>query len=284
MTRLAAAWDRHWFAPASLTDLAMMRLIVLGLLLLLNGTSRFLIVGSTPVDQYLPTPLVGGIDKPDLETMRTLGLATACLLTLGFFGIGTRAALVIAAPLLFVQEALLMSVGKPAHAAIPALWATLFLALAPCDRRLSVRALAWGRARALPERSDFARWPIELAFVVLAGFYFAAGCSKLLWSGVAWADGATLQYHLLRAGTPLGIQLAEWPAFCAAGSAIVLAWELAFPLGISRRLRPYVLAGGLVFHLATGLLLSIWFWPVVALYLVFLPWSRIRFERASHCG
>jgi hypothetical protein len=33
--------------------------------------------------------------------------------------------------------------------------------------------------------------------------------------------------------------------------------------------------GGVLFHLGTGLFLGITFWPVVATYLVCVPWTRL---------
>lgn len=280
MTALGAAWGRYWFRPASLTDLAMARILVAGVFLILNGTTRFLIVGDAAPEVWRPTDLVVGWAKPDAATMSALGLVSAALLACVLFGAFSRLALVVVTPLLFFQEALLMSVGKPTHAAIPALWVILFLALSPCNRSLSVDAAIRGALRRAPDRgggrSEFAGWPIELTYVVLSGFYFAAGFSKLVWSGFAWADGATLRYHLVRAGTPVGVEMAEWPTVCAILSAAVLAWELTFPLGIWRRWRPVSLAGGVAFHTGTGLAMGIWFWPVLALYLVFVPWSRWR--------
>jgi hypothetical protein len=170
-----------------------------------------------------------------------------------------------------------MSFGKTDHATIPVLYALLFLALSPCDRRFSVDALlrrAFGRDRG-PAQSIFARWPTELLYVVLSSFYFSAGLSKLRVSGLRWIDSNTLQFHLLQKQTPLGVEFAEFPWLCALASAIVLAWQLGFPLGLVRGLRPFFLLGGVAFHLGTGFLMNVWFWPVPCLYLLFVPWSRL---------
>ncbi len=101
------------------------------------------------------------------------------------------------------------------------------------------------------------------------------GYSKLREGGLAWADGYTLQYHLLDVGSPAGRRLAAHLGLCAALSALVLLFELGFWTGIVRGLRPICLAGGALFHLATTWLLNITFWPVVAVYLLFVPWSRL---------
>jgi len=169
------------------------------------------------------------------------------------------------------------------HGTVPLLYAMLFLALSPCDRALALgpwvrRLLAarTGRAAAPARRtSTYARWPLDLLFVELAAFYFLAGVSKLRDSGLAWADGYTLQYRLLANGTPAGEWLAQHLGWCSALSWLVLAFELGAPLGMVRRLRPLVLGGGLLFHLGTTRLLAISFWPVAALYALFVPWTRL---------
>ena len=42
---MLAAWRRYWFSPASLTDLGVSRAVLAGLVLVLNGTTRFVQVG-----------------------------------------------------------------------------------------------------------------------------------------------------------------------------------------------------------------------------------------------
>jgi hypothetical protein len=121
-----------------------------------------------------------------------------------------------------------------------------------------------------------ARWPFELLFIELAAYYFLAGFAKVAHAGLYWADGYTLQFYLLEKATPAGLWLAEWPALCAVLSALVLAFELSWPLGVLfRRLRPLLFAGGVAFHLGTVVLLRITFWPVWILYLLFIPWSAV---------
>lgn len=274
------AWDRFWFTPAPLADLAVARVILVCVILALNRMSRFLIVGRATADLWDPVGAIEllGLTKPDLATMQLLAWVTTALLVLAGLGLLTRVALVCVFPLLFVQEALVMSFGKASHATIPVLYLLLFLTIAPCDRRLSVdRALRQALGRDVgANESAFARWPIELFYVVLSGFYFSAGLSKLRTSGPAWADGNTLQFHLLQKGVPLGLEVAEHLWLCALGSAAVLLFQLGFPLGLAPRLRPWFLCAGATFHLGTGVLMDVWFWPLPALYLVFVPWTRVR--------
>jgi hypothetical protein len=283
---MLAAWRRYWFSPASLTDLGVSRAVLAGIVLVLNGTTRFVQVGMAAPGLWTPVPILGllHVPQPDPATLRVMALATAVLLALIVVGVGTRLALVIVLGLELLQEAFLNSLGKVTHATLPLLYALAFFALAPCDRAFSLGAM-WRRARRAsadpaftpgPVRtSRFARWPIDLLFIVLAAYYALAGISKLRDAGLAWADGYTLQYHLLDFGSPAGQRLAEHLGLCAALSALVLVFELGFWTGIVRRLRPVCLAGGALFHLGTTWLLNISFWPVVAVYLLFVPWSRL---------
>jgi hypothetical protein len=286
VSRILAAWRRYWFAPASLTDLGVSRIALVAIMLYLNGTSRYLRVATVDPALWSPVPLLQGlgIGQPSLAAVQGMTWALNALLVAAGLGVVTRPALLAAFTLLLVLEAMGNSAGKVTHAVIPLVYALLFFGLAPSDRCFSLEAM-WRRSRAAgragPESapasrtSDMARWPLDLLFVELAAFYFFAGVSKLRDAGPAWMDGYTLQYHLLFKGTVPGAWLAERLWLCAFLSALVIAFELGAPLGMIRRLRPAVLAGGLLFHLGTTCFLGITFWPVAALYVLFVPWSRV---------
>ena len=77
------------------------------------------------------------------------------------------------------------------------------------------------------------------------------------------------------AGLRPDVVLAGFPAACAALSACSLAFELGSPLAIARPLRWIVLGAGVLFHLGTWIFLGITFWPLVATYLVCVPWTRL---------
>jgi hypothetical protein len=272
---MLAAWRRYWFSPGSLTDLGVARVVLAAILLWLNGTTRFLHVGTVAPALWVPVPLLEmlGVGQPSVETLRWMGIATAALLVAVLLGIGTRVALVAVLALELLQEGFINSFGKVTHATLPLLYALAFFALAPCDRAVALDAL-W-RREPTERAARFARWPIDLLYVELAGYYALAGVAKLRDSGIAWGDGYTLQYHLLDFGTPLGQRVAGDLGLCAALSGLTLLFELGFWTGVVRRLRPFWLVAGALFHLGTTLLLDITFWPVVATYLLFVPWSRL---------
>jgi hypothetical protein len=278
--RIVDAWRAFWFTPASLVDLGVARVIVAGIFLLLDPRTRYLRVAFIPPPLWKPLPVVAalGLPQPGLAALQWMGSVTTGLLVASALGILARVALVALLPLVLLQEAWLNSAGKITHGTIPLVWALALLALSPCDRRFTVGE-AWrrvrGRGASAAAESAHARWPLLLVFAEIASFYCAAGVTKLRTSGFAWADGWTLQYLLLMAGTPAGLWIAGSRSLCALLSSLVLTFELTAPLGLVSRLRPFVLAGGAAFHLGTTLLLHISFWPVVALYLVFVPWTRL---------
>ena len=276
MKRALARWHRHWFEPAPLADLAMARIVVVLILVLLGGGGRATLVARALPGTYKPIAFLQAIGlaaQPSPALVAGVGSIENALLVLAGLGIVARPALAGIFVIQLVQEAWVNSLGKVTHATVPLLYTIAFLALAPCDRVLSLRA--WLRGRPASPLSPDARWPIELAVVALVAYYWKAGVAKLLESGLAWADGATLQFYLLMSRTTWGTWLAGFPAACAALSACSLAFELGSPLAIARPLRWTVLGAGVLFHLGTWIFLGITFWPLVATYLVCVPWTRL---------
>jgi hypothetical protein len=291
--RAIAIWRSWWFTPAPLTELGLARIVLAAIVLyldggLLNGQQRFAGIAMAPPIAWQPIVWIDwlGFTQPSAAQVRLLHHATQILLLGVALGLFTRVALAGAFVLQLVLEALLNCFGKVTHSTIPLLYAMLFFALSPCDRAFAFDVLRWRRwPRAgqdvlrREERdnlSPYARWPFELLFIELALFYFHAGYSKLSTGGLGWADGYTLQYHLVHRQQPLGLWLAPHLWLCRLLSILVLAFELGFPVAIlARRLRAPFLIGGVVFHLANQLLLTIMFWPVLAVYALFVPWLGI---------
>jgi hypothetical protein len=129
------------------------------------------------------------------------------------------------------------------------------------------------------------------AVAVLAATYVNAGASKLLQSGVAWADGATLDaailsLHRVDDGSALGAYarwLVEHPGASRAFGAASLIIEAGAFLYVAR---PWLrmLWGALIlsFHVNVALLLGIPYvlsWATVLLFS--FPWPRIARRRAD---
>ena len=271
-------WRRYWFTPTPVVNLAVSRLVLVAIVLWMGPMARPERVALAPDAMWKPVATVKslGLEKPSLETARTVGTATLVACAAAAMGLFTHTAFAVLAVLFFVQEAWAISLGKVSHAVFPLMYALVFFAIAPAGNVLSVDAW-WRRWRGDPpvRLSEYARWPIDLVYLQLSAFYLSAGLSKLRYAGLAWADGYTLQFHLLGGGRPL----AEWMAssiwLCTAASVAVLFWELTFFLGIYRPLRPFYLVGGFAFHVGTNVLMGIGFIPTMAIYAIFVPWSRM---------
>ncbi|MFN2427529.1 MAG: HTTM domain-containing protein [Candidatus Binatia bacterium] len=283
---LAERWRRFWFRERPLLDLAIARMLVAAFLLYLNAGGRFLRVAMVAPEHWAPLPLLEllGIEQPGSSQLAWLDVATRTALVTACFGLLTNVSLFVVFVLQLLQEAYLNSLGKVTHATLPILYALLFLACSPCGRVLSIDAVVrrWNarrRGAAGPPNhgvSLHAGWPFDLLFIEMAAFYFQAGFAKMHASGLQWADGYSLQFYLLHKGEPAGMWLAGHLWLCSALSAAVLALELGFPLAIFlRRLRPVFLIGGFAFHVGTSVFMGITFWPVWALYLLFVPWSSL---------
>lgn len=284
--RAVEVWRSFWFRKGSLVDLAIARAILAGIVLYLgDGGLRFLRPAMVPASEWSPIPFARflGLEQPSLATVVWLWRIERVALFATCFGVLTNLSLSIVFAVQLVLETALNCLGKVTHGTIPLLYALLFFALSPCGRRLSVDAAmrrALDRWRGRPARvqtvSGDASWPFELLFVELAAFYFQAGFAKLSVGGLGWADGYTLQFYLLEKARPAGLWLAPHLRLCRALSASVLAFELGFPIAVFlRRLRPIFLAGGFLFHLGTTVFMDVAFWPVWALYLLFVPWRRM---------
>lgn len=285
---LARGWRRWWFREAPLVDLAVARVVLALLVLWLDAGGRFDRVALVQPAQWTPIPVVQalGLEQPDAATVAWTGAATRVALLASAFGLLTNASLAAAFVLQFVQEAWSNSLGKVTHATLPMLYALAFFAISPCGKMLSVDA--WIRRRRVPATapaagaSRDAGWPLELLFVEIAMFYFQAGWAKLADAGLRWADGYTLQFYLLSKGGPAAGWLAAHVGLCSAASVAVLVFELGFPVAIfARRLRPYAFAAGLAFHAGTTVFLGVVFWPLWALYALFVPWSALAVRVSS---
>jgi uncharacterized membrane protein YphA (DoxX/SURF4 family) len=162
-----------------------------------------------------------------------------------------------------------------------AVWVLVVLALTPCGDGFSLDA----RRRAPPPRSPAAYgYPILLARCVLAWAYLSAGLLKLRVGGLGYFDPDSLLTlaisnslgNLHDTQFRLALLLPEYRWLVAPGLAAAVTWEILFPLAVvSRRLRPWILGVGVMFHVGTLLLMNITFPVQLAMYPIFLDWERL---------
>lgn len=158
--------------------------------------------------------------------------------------------------------------------------ALLYLVLAPCGAVWSLdHWLAVRRRRESPaEGLVFVYpWPLRLLFIQMGIVYFFSGIFK--WRGESWHAGSTMHYVMGDlAWTRWSFAQFPAPYWLTQGLTwITLVWELGFPLLVCLRpTRTITLLIGVAFHVGTGILLELGFFPLymLCLYLPLVPWER----------
>ena len=186
--------------------------------------------------------------------------------------------------LLFVfYEGLLRSFGHFNHDEMPAVYILIVLALSPCGDAFSCDS--WrGKTRPRPSGIIYG-YPILLMRVLLAWSYLSSALIKIRVAGLSYLSPDNLPtlaiLHSLDNLHDTHFRFAFWlphvreytPIFMA----LVVLWELSFPLAIFfRRARLIILAVGIFFHLGTLFFMNIFFPYHLAMYIVFVDWGRLR--------
>ena len=158
----------------------------------------------------------------------------------------------------------------------------LFLALSPCGAALSLDQLRnSGRFWSAQQR---AQWPVRLMQVQLSLIYLASVQAKL--NGNAWPQGTAVSYALRLpdmlllpqphwlATNALLVNFATWAILLVELSIGILVWN--------KRLRPWVLAVGVVTHTVIMMTIAVGFFTLAmfVLYLAFVPPAVV--QRLSH--
>ena len=305
MSPVFRALDHHFFAPARLSDLALLRIACVG-----GGLLAFpplwAVLHYSQVDpsQYLPLPTLKALMRPlgawgvrpEPMFLHAVWLGTLLAGVTALVGLYTRPSL-----FLFTAGYALLSVhfyafGVVHHTeAIPIIVLSL-LAVSPSGAALSLDALL-GRLRlaaerrrfeprpAIPAESNYARWPLRNAQWLLAMAYLSAGLSKLVNGGLAWFNGYTLVYYAAMDGllwrAPLAPALVGHPTVASLFSIGAVALELTFWLAIVfPRLVPLFLLGGTAMHLSIYLVQRAPFFQFMFLYMAFIECLRRALLRA----
>jgi hypothetical protein len=228
---------------------------------------------------YLLTP--GGMTILKLAMVLSLLAATAGLLT----PFSTKTSFLL---VLFYQG-LVRSFGHFNHDEMLGVYCLAVLAFTPCGDEFSLDH--WLR-KTKKDRPAFAyAYPILLMQLLMAWVYFSSVLIKLRNSGLKYLGADSLPslaiYHSLDNLHDTSFRLAFWlpqvKAYLPFVMALVLLWELFFPLAVFYpRLRWLILGGGVVFHLSTLFFMNIFFPHQLALYLLFVNWDAFRKSRARH--
>lgn len=153
-----------------------------------------------------------------------------------------------------------------------------FLMLAPSGAALSLDQRR--RTGSFWSTQIRAPWAIRLLQLQLSIIYLASVRSKM--SGHAWPDGTAVSYALRLydmlllptphafSADPLLVNVATWGTLALELSLGILVWN--------KRLRPWILAAGIVMHTTIALTINVGFFTpaVFVLYLAFVPPTAIR--------
>ncbi|HEY9865591.1 MAG TPA: DCC1-like thiol-disulfide oxidoreductase family protein [Candidatus Obscuribacterales bacterium] len=302
--QLSKNWNAYWFLPSPLFDLALCRIIIigfqLGYIILKSYHAKILKQGDIPGLVYDPLPIVGwltfpwGVEQvPPDWFLSVIFYLTFIFGITALIGFKTNLSLIIfAIGNLFIQS-YIFSFGSHHHPQALLLITLFILALSPSGAVLSLddllRKLQTNikKQRFLPfnllnKKSEFARWPLLTVQWLFALIYLSAALHKLTQGGgvlsTDWMNGYTLQYFLtndgLRWGSDLGVWLGQYRIV-----GIVFAWmsiifEATFFLVlIFPRLVWVYIPAGLGFHTGIYLAQRAPFFPFMALYSVFMPWT-----------
>ena len=245
------------------------------------GTLPATILRPTGVMKLLPWGFYEQLQTPSamvlLKTVMVLSLllSTAGCLTV----VSTKTSFLL---VLFYQG-LLRSFGHFNHDEMLAVYYLAVLAFTPCGDAFSLDSRI---AKARRERPAFAyAYPILLMQLLMAWSYFSSALIKVRVAGLKYLSADNLPalaiFHSLDNLHDTHFHLAFWlPQFktwLPLAVALVLIWELAFPLAVFwRRVRWWILGFGIVFHLSTMFLMNIFFPHHLAMYLIFIDWDQFR--------
>ncbi len=302
--RLAAAFHRRFFAPAPRQDLAVVRLLVVGLQLFVMlfpyalftypVWGRLELLAALPDSKWEPLPIVRALllpffggERPPLIALVWLQRVAIVAGAFGLVGLATRPALFLFALGNLLISGYGYSYGEHHH--IEALTVVMLFALAfsPSGDALSIDAWRSRRRGVVVDPTadhPLAGWPLELLRWMFALCYLSAAVCKLGASGLEWLNGYTLQGYLLQEGIFWGTASSVWIAdhhrLCVALSWLSLLVEGLFPLVLwRRRLALLFVPAAAAMHLGIWVTMRAPFWLYLPLYAVFVPWTRLLCAR-----
>jgi hypothetical protein len=215
--------------------------------------------------------------SPRIVTVVQVGAVFFALLAV--VGVRARLALALLGVCAFYLGAISQLGGNVWHD-MHLLWFSALLAASPCDDVLALDARK-------PISAEGPEYGLPLLFVRLmfGAIYFFPGLHKLLTSGLDWALSDNLRYQLyakwLEHGNVPAFRVDQVPGLLETAGLCVLLFELSFGFLIQvRRLRPWLCALGLGFHLSTQLVFSIPFASIWLCYVALLD-LRPAFARAE---
>ena len=275
--------------PSSAFALGVARSIVHGTFLISILFTSFSALGSLPVTILRPTGVMKLLPWSLYDQLQTpsgmLYLKTAIVFSLLFSTAGFLTVVSTKTSLLLVlfYQGLLRSFGHFNHDEMLAVYCLVVLAFTPCGDAFSVDSRL---AKTKKERPAFAyAYPILLMQLLVAWTYFSSAIIKLRVAGWKYLNVDNLPalaiFHSLDnlhdTSFRFAFRLPELKPYLPFAVALILLWELLFPLAVFwRRVRWWILGVGIAFHISTLFVMNIFFPHHLAMYLLFINWDRLN--------
>lgn len=289
----ASKWNSYWFPDAPLLDLAILRIIAIGLqlgLMLFDpryGLANLESVGNVPdafyrpLNFFLPIAMVFG-DKLTVLEVQNLQIATVVIGFFALIGLFSRVSVFLFALGAAVIQLWILSHGDVHHPEAAMIIALALLALSPCGRVLSVDAVRrrMSFSEQLVATSREAKWPV-LLLQWFFGLMYISACWAKLWIGnFQWANGFTLQYYLagdgMRWDPLLGLWMSQYHWLSLLGQWFMLFFQATFFISLLiPKLKWFYVPVGMAMHVGIYLMFKAPFFQWSALYFVFVPWTAM---------
>jgi hypothetical protein len=274
--------------PSSAFALGVVRAIVHGTFLVSVLLTSFSALGSLPPTILRPTGAMKLLPWSFYDQLQTpsamvvLKVAMVVSLLLSTAGLLTFVSTKTSLLLVIFYQGLLRSFGHFNHDEMLAVYCLVVLAFTPCADAFSLDSRL---AKARKDRPWFAyAYPILLMQLLMAWTYFSSALIKLRVAGLKYLSADNLPalaiFHSLDnlhdTAFRYAFLLPHVKAYLPFAVALVLVWELLFPVAIFwRRARWWILGIGIVFHISTLFLMNIFFPHQLAMYLIFIDWDRV---------
>jgi hypothetical protein len=238
--------------------------------------------------QYLIRLVAAVFPRDVWFTPRTITVVWWCIAALGLLslvGLFTRVVMPLFALGTWLLVAHRFSYGDVHHSEAMFAFFLMSLSLSPCNEDLSLDAWRKRRAgRPAETMSPLARWPFALAHLLLAMVYLSTGLTKMIFGGLRWMNGYTLQNRTLQDALgrdiPLGVWVAQQHHLAVLLSVGTVVFELGFVVSLFLpRWKTVFFAVALAFHVGLHLVGGHGFFGHLAVVLILLicydaPWLR----------
>ena len=289
-------WKRYWFPETTGRRLALCRIVLVAAQLLL-------FLPSLETQLMFVRPFRGFIDPqiiivtisnllpahlfPTEGAFQTIYWVTVATGITTLVGLLTRTSAFVFALGNWILVAHAYSYGEDHHPEAILCIFLMLLALSPSGGRLSIDALIErSRVRSQknspqrsPQRIYTAIWPLKLVQLLLCFAYVSTGLAKLIYGGLAWMNGYTLQQIIFTSAInrdiPIGVWLAQQHTLCLLMSIGVVLFEVFFfVVFLLPETVPYFLLGGVLMHLGIYFAEGSDFFQYIVLYVVFIDFDK----------